>query len=309
VGETAIEVVHVGSVSRDVTEADARGWRLGGGVAYAALTTARFGLRTAAVVGADALAATAAELDLLREAGADLRIVQLAESPVFRNMESPEGRTQACLAPGHRLPLIDVPVAWGAAPAWSLVPVAGELDDGWAAALPPRGLVALGWQGWLRTLVAGRNVERRPPEPSALLRRADLVAVSRHDLAAGVAVSELRRLLGPAASLLVTDGEHGGRLLRRDDEGVERAYRYEAVPAEADLDPTGAGDVFLGALVATLVRPSIVGEAPPDLAACLAFAAAAASLVIERPGLLGVPDPGAVRARDRRARSTRHDPD
>ena len=50
----AIEVVHIGSACRDIAPEDPRGWRIGGGVMYAALTTARLGLRTAAVVGVDA---------------------------------------------------------------------------------------------------------------------------------------------------------------------------------------------------------------------------------------------------------------
>jgi sugar/nucleoside kinase (ribokinase family) len=58
--------------------------------------------------------------------------------------------------------------------------------------------------------------------------------------------------------------------------------------------------VFLGALGAALVRPSILGPTM-DVASALAFASAAASLVIERPGLLGVPDLAAVLARRRRA--------
>ena len=35
-----VEVVHVGSACRDIAPDDPRGWRLGGGVTYAALTTA-----------------------------------------------------------------------------------------------------------------------------------------------------------------------------------------------------------------------------------------------------------------------------
>ena len=54
-----VEVVHIGSACRDVVPEDPRGWRLGGGVTYASLTTARLGLRTAAIVGVDATAATA----------------------------------------------------------------------------------------------------------------------------------------------------------------------------------------------------------------------------------------------------------
>ena len=64
-----IEVVHVGSACRDIAPEDRRGWRIGGGVMYAALTTARLGLRTAAVVGVDGEAAEATELEMLADAG------------------------------------------------------------------------------------------------------------------------------------------------------------------------------------------------------------------------------------------------
>ena len=103
-----VEVVHIGSACRDVVPEDPRGWRLGGGVTYASLTTARLGLRTAAIVGVDATAATASELDMLRDAGVDLRLVPLAEGPIFHNVETPDGPgpdvradRRAVAGPGH----------------------------------------------------------------------------------------------------------------------------------------------------------------------------------------------------------------
>jgi sugar/nucleoside kinase (ribokinase family) len=297
VSDGAIEVLHVGSASRDLTDDDPRGWRLGGGVTYSALTTARLGLRTAAIVGADAVAAEALELDLLRDAGVEVRIVPLAASPVFRNRESPDGRTQTCLAPGQRLPALDVPIEWSAANAWSIVPVAAEIGDDWAPAVPEDAFVAIGWQGWLRRLGAGRKVARRPPSPSALLRRANLVGVSRHDLAPATRLADLRSWLRPDASLLVTDGERGGQLLRAADDGASISSRYAAIPADVEVDPTGAGDTFLGALVAAFVQPSIAHDGGPAPESALALAAAAASLVIEQEGLFGVPDLEAVTAR------------
>jgi sugar/nucleoside kinase (ribokinase family) len=297
VSDPEIEVLHVGSASRDLADDDPRGWRLGGGVTYAALTTARLGLRTAAVVGADAAAASAAELDLLRAAGVEIRSVLLGESPVFRNVESAVGRVQTSPAPGHPLPRVDLPPTWAEAAVWSLVPVAAELADDWASAVPEAAFVVVGWQGWLRALVAGAVVERQPPAPSAPLRRANLVGVSRHDLAPGTSVTALRGLLRPEAGLLVTDGDRGGELLRTDGDGIEERWRYDAVAPAVEVDPTGAGDVFLAALLAATVRPSIVPEAGRDPGRALAFAAAAASLVLEGPGLLGVPDLTAVRAR------------
>src|SRR5262245_8569116 len=88
------DVVVVGAASRDRVPDDPRGWRLGGAVSYAALAIARLGLRVGALIGADAEAAGAAELDVLRAAGADVRVVPLASGPVFDNIEHPDGRRQ-----------------------------------------------------------------------------------------------------------------------------------------------------------------------------------------------------------------------
>lgn len=297
VSDAAIEVLHVGSASRDLTDDDPRGWRLGGGVTYAALTTARLGLRTAAVVGADGVAASATELDLLRDAGVDLVHVPLAESPAFRNVETPTGRIQTCVAPGRRLPLVEMRAEWMTATAWALVPVAGEVGEEWATVVPPGTVLAVGWQGWLRALVAGRAVEHRPPLPSAVLRRADLVGVSRHDLAPETRPDDLRRLLQSGSSLVTTDGERGGQLLRSARDGTTEQWRYQAIAPDNEVDATGAGDTFLAALLATIVRPLFARDDHPDLGLDLAFAAAAASLVIEGPGLLRVPDLATVLSR------------
>jgi sugar/nucleoside kinase (ribokinase family) len=294
--DPAIEVLHVGSACRDVTDEDPRGWRLGGGATYAALTTARLGLWTVAVVGVDDEAANASELDLLREAGVELLTVRLAEGPIFRNDERPEGRIQTCLAPGRPLPVVDLPAGWSAA-AWSLVPVAGELGDAWASAVPSGAHLSVGWQGLLRELVAGRIVRRRAPTSSPLVRRADLIGVSGHDLVPGTSPADLRRLLKPGASLVATEGAAGGDLLRTERDGSTFAVHYDAVAADGEPYPTGAGDTFLAALLASIVRPAIVPGGRPGGGPDLDFAAAAASLVIEGPGLLGVPDLAAVQLR------------
>lgn len=293
--ERPIDVVHVGAASRDLTEADPRGWRLGGGASYAALTTARLGLRTAAIVGVDREAATATELDLLRDAGVELQLVHLGEMPVFRNLDTGEGRRQLCIAPGVALPIPSIPPAWLAAPAWSIVPVAGELGEAWAEVVPEAAVVALGWQGLLRTLVRGQEVARRAPTTSRLLARADLVGVSRHDLLPGTRVAELLPLLRPGVRLVVTDGRTGGRLVRARPDGRPRSRPYGPVRADRELDPTGAGDVFLAALLAATIRPGTIDRAGHRGAALdLRFAAAAASFVVEGPGLLGVPHRAAV---------------
>jgi 1D-myo-inositol 3-kinase len=294
-----LDVVHVGSAARDLTDDDPRGWRLGGGATYSALTTAQLGLRTGALVGVDPAAASASELELLRAAGVELVLVPLVEGPVFVNRETPAGRVQTSAAVGRPLPASWLPSSWLGTPYWSLVPVAGELPEAWVGALPADRLVSLGWQGLLRRLEAGREVVRQAPGPTRLVERADLVGVSRHDLPAGTRLTDLLSLLRAGASLVVTDGVRGGRLLERTDDGTVKTRRYGAVAAEREVDPTGAGDVFLAALLAGVIRAVTVGSAarrePPRFD--LDFAAAAASFVVEAPGLHGVPDLAAVLAR------------
>jgi sugar/nucleoside kinase (ribokinase family) len=299
-----VDVLHVGSACRDIASDDPRGWRLGGGVTYAALTTARLGLRTAAVVGVDDEARTASELDLLREAGADLMLVRLESGPVFHNVETPTGRLQTSVEPGMPLSAPPLPDSWRAARAWSIAPVAGEIGDEWADVIPDGAFVGLAWQGLLRNLVAGEQVTRRPPHRSRILERADLVGVSHHDLAPTTPIADLYPLLAPGASLLVTQGVGGGLLVTLDgDRHAASTVRYSAVPADREVDPTGAGDTFLATLISTAVRRSVAGPSGGRLD--LPFAVAAGSLVVEGHGLTGVPDRAAVLVRMARDRVRR----
>jgi ribokinase len=297
-----VEVVHVGSACRDIAPDDPRGWRLGGGVTYAALTTARLGLRTAAVVGVDTEAAGARELDALRDAGVDILQIDLTEGPVFHNVETPHGREQTVVARGVPVRPVALPASWLASAAWSLVPVAAEVDDEWAGLIRPDAVVGVAWQGMLRRLVAGTRVERIAPSERAILRRADLVGISHLDVEPETSLGTLTSFLHPGARLLVTQGGQGGLLVTTDRDGPVEVLRYLPTPTEREVDPTGAGDTFLAALLAVLVRPSVAASPGHSLARSLRFAAAAGSLAVEDLGLAGVPDRTAVlirRARER----------
>jgi sugar/nucleoside kinase (ribokinase family) len=288
-------VLVAGAASRDVVTDDPRGWRLGGAAAYGALVLARLGIRVRAAIGVDGAAGRALELDHLRAAGVELHLVQLGSGPVFENLESRGGRRQRCLATSDTVRLNRLPSHWvDDLDAVLLGPVAGELDDAWSSLRAP--LVALGWQGLLRELRAGADVVRLPPRPGALLRAATLVGASRDDFEPGTTATSLLSLLGPEATLALTDGEAGGRLLQaRADGRPVSARHYPAIPSDRTVDPTGAGDVFLAALLAARLQPSLGGASH--------LAAAAASLAVEAPGLAGVPDLEAVRVRMTRAPS------
>jgi sugar/nucleoside kinase (ribokinase family) len=287
-------VVAVGAATRDLVADDPRGWRLGGGVVYGALALARLGLRVVAVVGLDREAATADELGVLARAGVELRSVELERGAVFENREGPGGRRQRVrswpepIAPEVLEPL-GVTAAAEVATGWLFAPIAGEVPAGWAELPRPEALVALSWQGLLRRPGRGGWVERRPPGPDPLLARADLVAASVEDLGPAVDLGAVAGLLRPTARLAVTAGEDGGLVGERLGEAW-RWRRYRAIPSRGTVDPTGAGDVFLAALLAARLEPRLVGGRLARGGDVL-LAAAAASCSVEAPGIAGIAEP------------------
>jgi sugar/nucleoside kinase (ribokinase family) len=298
------DVVVVGAASRDLTADDARGWRLGGAATYAALLLARLGLRVAAVIGVDALAAAAEELQLLRGAGVRLILQPLEHGPVFENLETPRGRVQRAMSTADALrpdPAALAELGAGAARGWLLGPVAGEVRDAWADAIPGDAAVAVGWQGLLREVLPDGRVVRRSPERLAIVRRADLVAVSRDDLSPDTALDQLTAYLGPAATLVVTHGGQGGVVIDpmgSATDGGRRLRRYPAIRSPQVVDATGAGDVFLATLFAARLDPALI-EGRPGRGLDLLLAASASSLVVEAEGLAGVPTRSALRDRVR----------
>jgi sugar/nucleoside kinase (ribokinase family) len=277
------DLVVVGAASRDLTDRDPRGWRLGGSAAYCSLAAARLGLRVGCLLGVDGPAASAEELDWLSLAGVQLRRVALELGPVFENIETDGHRRQRWRSMSDSIPSAALPDQWRGARGWLLVPIAGELPDDWAAAAPVDARVGLGWQGLLRDFGADGWMKRRRPAASPLADRAGLVCTSVDDLPPDFELADLRRLAA-AATIVVTAGARGGLAI----EG-SRLIRYRALAADAVEDPTGAGDVFLAALMVAWLTTGELAT-PRNLL----FAAAGGSLAVEGVGLAGVPSKAAV---------------
>ena len=284
------EMIVLGAACRDVAPDDPRGWRMGGGVSYSALATARLGLRTAAIFGLDAIAAAGGgpELGMLTDAGVDLLRVPLKRGTIFYNLETPSGRVQTCVELGVPVPRVPLPDSWLAAPAWMIAPVSGETTDEWAQAIPDHAFVTVAWQGLLRDLVPGNLTRRRPPEPSALLSRADLVGLSHFDVDPSTPISDLTRVMRPGAWLVITQGQHGGLLTQVLGDGrTGEVLRYAPARSDGEIDPVGAGDTFLAALAATVIHRTLGGTRSRRGPLDLAFAAAAGALAVEKVGMEG----------------------
>jgi len=259
-------------------------WRLGGAAAYASLLARNFGLRTAVLTScADDLPLA----ELLPEI--EVRVVPAAATTRMRNVYSgPDSRrTQRVPQRAANLTPGDLPIEWRDAGIVLLGPVAGEVDPALAAAFPPETIVGAGAQGWLREIGADETVRTVPPDrwdAAPLLQHVRALFLSDEDLPAADAPAALAEWSALVDVLAFTRGGDGADVHHEGD-----WRRIDAVAAEP-TDLTGAGDVFAAAFLIRYAGTNDAWEAAR-------WGAAAASLVIEGPGVDAVPTLAAVEAR------------
>ena len=168
----------------------------------------------------------------------------------------------------------DVPLEWRGAPIVHIGPIAQEVDPSAVDAFPGS-LLGITPQGWMRAWDAQGIV--RPTvwdPPDALLARADAVVLSREDVGDDMGLVE--RYAERTGLLVLTAGWKGATVYHRG--------RVRSIPAPsiAEVDPTGAGDIFAAALFVAL---HITGD--PYRAA--AFANCVAAHSVERSGMRSIP--------------------
>ena len=260
-----VDYLVIGHVAHDLTP---DGWRLGGTVAYAALTARALGMKVGIV--------TAYGKETSLEALNDIPIVSI-ESPrstTFENIYAEHGRVQYLRAQAARLDLNAIPEAWRNAPIIHLGPIADEMDS-----VLPRGfspaLLGVTPQGWMRQWDKDGRVTRAEWKDSeTILKQANAVAISREDVNGD---DELIEHIAHQTQLLaVTEANDGCVLYWHGD---RRRFR---APEVHETDATGAGDVFAAAFFVRLHKTRDPWEAAR-------FATLVASRSVTRVGLAGIP--------------------
>ena len=289
-------VVVVGAACRDLVDDDPRGWRLGGGVTYAALTLARLGLPVGALIGADRLAAESRELHLLRDAGVDVVVAPLGVGPgvhQHRDAHRPHPARAAGLGPGRaRRPAGGLARrvragCSGRSPRSCRTP--GRPSRRATRWSPSAGRACCG-SSWRASAVT-----QRPPGPSPIVRRSDLVGVGRDDIEPGDArvVARSPACIRAPRCCSRTAREAAWRSRPARMAAMPGAGRGRRSRSSTSWIRSGPGDTFLAGVFAAHVDPSLrLPGLGPD--ADLLVGAAAASLICEGPGLLGVPPRDAV---------------
>jgi hypothetical protein len=218
-----------------------------------------------------------------------VHVIPGSKGPIFINTETPTGRVQRTPQVSDAVDPSALPAAWRAARAWMFAPVAAEVRDEWADVPPADALVALGWQGLLRVLREGEPVHHLQPSDSAVVKRADVIGVGADDVDDATTPEDLALFMKPGATMLFTNGVHGGTAytVGSTPDRLESRH-WHSIPIRTYVDPVGAGDTFLAGVFAALVDPGITAswDGPdPDLR----LGAACGSLILEGPGLYGVP--------------------
>lgn len=259
-----IHYLALGHLTQDLT---ATGPRLGGTVAFAALTAQACGYRP----GVFTACAQTLDLSPLNE----VTVVRQATdaSTTFENIYTPAGRQQFLRATATPLALNQIPPTWQQPLIVHLAPLAQEialpLAPAWQGAF-----VGLTPQGWLRQWDATGCVHTLPTPP-AHLPTAQAIVLSLEDLHGDWAYAVAWTIHTPV--LVVTQGAEGCTVFAQ---GASR--HIPAFPQTAEVDPTGAGDVFAAAFFVHLYETA-------DPWAAARFANAVAGRSVTRPGLLGVP--------------------
>lgn len=244
---------------------------LGGTVTYAALTARNMGAR----VGIHTSAAY--EPGLIET----LRSVLVARIPseyttCFVNEYQDGKRRQTIESVAEKLQYDQILAEWRNPPIVHLGPLCQELDTALVNRFP-RSVIGVTPQGWMREWGEDGLVHAVPwADAERVLAKADAVVISEDDVADKSVIEDWAR---KARMLVVTLGEKGCDVYR---EGEER-YHSAAFKSGAEVDPTGAGDVFAAAFLWHLHSSNGDWRTAADWANCVA------SFVVEKRGVGGVP--------------------
>lgn len=260
-----VDYVVIGHVAHDLTP---RGPRVGGTVAYAALTARALGMK----VGIVTAAGPETSLDVLQ--GIPIVLQASPQSTTYENIYTEHGRIQYLRAQAERIDLSQVPETWKKAPIIHLGPIADEVDS----VLPPDfspTLVGLTPQGWMRRWdTEGRVSMRSWQNDEPALASANAVVLSREDVNGNDELIE--HMAHQARLLIVTEGAGGCVLYWNGDR-----RRFHA-PKVDEVDATGAGDIFAAGFFIRLLQTRDPWESAR-------FATQLASCSVTRPGLNGIP--------------------
>jgi sugar/nucleoside kinase (ribokinase family) len=263
----SVDYLAIGHVAHDLTP---QGPRVGGTVAYAALTARALGLKAGIVT------AVGNETSLEALDGITIVSTDSPRSTTFDNIYTADGRIQFLRAQANRINFNHVPRSWRNASIVHLGPIANEMDSSLPVNFSPA-LLGVTPQGWMRRWDSKGRVSRRAwGNAESVLQLANAVVISREDVNGDHELIE--HMAHHTRMLVVTEGAEGCVLHWNGD---RRRFR---APEVNEVDATGAGDIFAASFFIRLLNTRDPWEAAR-------FATQIAARSVTRVGLEGIPTP------------------
>jgi hypothetical protein len=266
-----VDYLVIGHAAHDLTPSGAR---LGGTVAFSALTARALGLRVGIVTS------VGNETSLAALDGIPVITIPSEHSTTFENIYHAEGRTQILHHRATPIAFAHVPEVWRRAGIIHLGPIADEVSPILPKGFSPE-LLGLTAQGWMRGWDESGRVHPVRWEDVSALEAAGAVAISLEDV--GGDMEQVEHLAQHTRILAVTEGAAGCVLYWNGDRRRIRAPQF------AEVDATGAGDIFAAAFFIRLYTTRDPWEAAR-------FATLLASHSVTRAGLAGIPTPAEIQS-------------
>lgn len=227
-----IDYLVIGHLTRDVVE---NGYTVGGTVAYAGMTAQVLGYQTAV------LTSTAADnSDHNPLPGIQIHSVPAAQPTTFENVYTSTGRVQTLHSVAKTITTSHLPPDWEKPAIVHLGPVANEVDPALICKFS-HSVIGLTPQGWMRRWDEnGRVYATHWPAAAETVPQATAVILSEEDLIDHAMLENYRQW---AQLLVLTQGPRGCTVFYKGGREIFPA------PAVAEVEPTGAGDIFAAAFL------------------------------------------------------------
>jgi len=229
----AIDYLVAGHVCRDITPT---GYNVGGTAAYSGRVAEMLGCRTAVFTS------TARYEEGLKTLPESIRLyaIPAEKTTTFENVYTPQGRQQTLHAVAGKIIAADYPSDWPEPAILHLGPIANEVDIELVRRFP-HSVIGLTPQGWMRRWdEMGRVYAQEWPDAAEILPLATAVILSEEDLLDSSMLHRYREL---SDLLVLTKGYDGCTVFQG-----EAVYHIPA-PQVAEVEPTGAGDIFATAFL------------------------------------------------------------
>lgn len=230
-----IDYLAIGHITQDIVS---DGRVTGGTVAYSGSVAALLGCQTAV------LSSAAPDFDWQAALpAAEVVSLPAAETTTFQNIYGENGRIQYLHSRAQAITAAHVPAAWQRPAIVHLAPLANELEPD-IVDLFSHSLIGVTLQGWLRHWDEnGRVYPYAWPAVTQILPQASAVILSIEDLPDESLLQEYCKL---ARLLVLTQGADGCTVFLGDN------WQQIPAPTVADVETTGAGDVFAAAFFVRL---------------------------------------------------------